>query len=938
MGNCKGKNSKESKSQMRGEAYRPTSSKPDTMQGQETGNVGDKLDNKNGNKEDAVVTNDKLPFVNSETLTKSETVLQGTSTNKSVSDTNGLKANDHMGKQDKKQLESDAIPEKPVEKPNKDVLSTENIKNNREEMNLNEVPTGISLKVPGSKSDDAEIDKPYLFSKGVPGEEPQTEDSGFTYKITGVKDPAPTDQSSSSHETVPTEKAIDEDKSSTTEDDKLQPENTSSDKLQPKNTPSDKSQPENAPSDNQQNNNDSTGYNRSKFSNPGDEQDKKMSKEMKEIDGKKKKKKKKKPDKYDPPPNANIQNYYGNVDVLNLGNGNVYMGKKEKEEEKVFSKGVPGGEPQTEDLGFTNKLTGIKDPASTDQISRSNEIVPTDNTIDEDKSLTKEVDNVPTEKASGNVSEPIVENRSNQSNELKNDSTEKPSDQFQPGNTPSYKLQPGNYPSDKLQPGNYPSDKLQPGNTPSDKLQSGNTPSDKLKPENAPSDNQQNNDDSTGYNSSKFSNPGDEQDEKMSKEMKEIDGKKRKKKKKKRDKYEPPPNANIQNYYGYVDVLNLGNDNVYMGKKEKEEEKDPIRPTTTCSLETMKVLTEVAKSVGYITGRIESGTCWRVGNDKIITAAHVVLGNINNTEDKTSNEKLLKTFDVDFDYISEKSQSFFKVEPRVLFMDESLDVAVLQLIPDDRKPFPPPLKKFYRLNPKKDEDKHIYLISHNKGIKKEVNSGIGIWNPTEKRMEDLERFCQKYGQQNGYIELDRKDRLVIQCEFVGGASGSPGIVIFNNVAHVVFVYIRGFPSFYYSKKFTGEQKRKYPSEKLLQQGVNIGDLFNTMSKKAVNLTLRNEIFPVEAKLEQTINQHQLAITGDKTSSNTNKTETPIDIVKGKMDNISSKSELKIIPISKGIVCTDQSENKIPDAASYKRLTSHVSVHGQTCMSSPEEDT
>ncbi|CAC5419694.1 unnamed protein product [Mytilus coruscus] len=741
MGNCQGKISKESKSQMRGEAYRPSDQQ--TKQEKETHNVGDKLDKKIGSEEDAEVTNGKTPFVNPETSSRTDSVLQGTNT--SVSDMNGLnmlKVNDNMEKQDQKQHEPEAsFPEKPVEISNKDGLliraDTENDKGKETKI---ESPTGILLdKVPGSQSDNAE--KSNLFSKGVLGEEPQTEDSGFT-----------------------------------------------------------------------------------------------------------------------------------------------------------------------------NILTGIKDPASTDQISRSNEIVSTDNAIDEDKSLTKEVDNVPTEKASGSVSEPTVENRSNQSNELKSDSTEKPSDQFQPGNTPS----------DKLQPGNYPSDKLQPGNTPSDKLQPGNTPSYKLQPENAPSDNQQNNDDSTGYNRSKFSYPGDEQDEKMSKEMKEIDGKKGKKKKKKRDKYEPPPNANIQNYYGYVDVLNLGNDNVYMGKKEKEEEKDPIRPTTICSLETMQVLTEVAKSVGYITGCIESGTCWRVGNDKIITAAHVVLGNIYDTDDKTTyNEKLLKTFEVDFDYISEKSQRFFKVEPRVLFMDESLDVAVLQLKPDNQKQFPPPLQKFYKLNPKKDEDKHIYLISHNKGIKKEVNSGIGIWNPTEKRMEDLERFCQKYGQQNGYIELDRKDRIVIQCEFVGGASGSPGIVIFNNVAHVVFVYIRGFPSFYYSKQFTGEKKRKYPSEKLLQQGVNIGDLFDTMSKKAVNLTLRNEIFPVEAKLEQTINQHQLAITGDKISSNTNKTETPIDIVKGKMDNISSKSEMK------GIVCTDQSEDKIPDAASYNRLMSHVSVPGQT---------
>ncbi|XP_063420905.1 myb-like protein V [Mytilus trossulus] len=332
MGNCKGKLSKESKNQMRGEAYRP--SKPDT-QGKETIHVEGKPVIKNDNGEDAVVINAKIPFVNPETPTKSESVMQGPNT--SVSDTNGLKESESTGKQDQKLHESDAFPEKPNEKQNKNVLSSANIENNSgEETNLKEAPpTGITLnKVPDYKSDDAEIEKPgYLFSQGCKGEEAQTEDSGFTDKITGLKVPLPTDQSSSSHDTVPTEKAKDEDKNLTKVDDnvptkkasgnvseptvenksnqsnehkddstektsdKLQPGSTPSDKLQSGNTPSDKLQLGNT-SDNQQNKNDSTGYNHSKFSNPCDEQDKKMSKEMKEIDGKKKKKKKKKPDKY----------------------------------------------------------------------------------------------------------------------------------------------------------------------------------------------------------------------------------------------------------------------------------------------------------------------------------------------------------------------------------------------------------------------------------------------------------------------------------------------------------------------------------------------------------------------------------------------------------------------------------------------------------------
>ncbi|CAC5365396.1 unnamed protein product [Mytilus coruscus] len=604
MGNCKGKISKESKSQMRREAYRPTSSKPDTMQGQETGNVGDKLDNKNGNKEDAVVINAKLPFVNPESQTKSETVLQGTGSNKSVSDTNGLKANDYMGKQDKKQNESNAIPEKPVEKPNKDVLSTENIKNNKgEETNFNEAPTSISLnKVPGSKSDDAEIDKPYLFSKGAPEEEPQTEDLGFTDKITGIQDSEPTDQSSSSHETVPTEKAIDEDKSSTTEDDKLQPGNTSSDKLQPKNTPSDKSQPENAPSDNQQNNDDSTGYNRSKFSNPGDEQDKKMSKEMKESDGQKRKKKKKKPDKYDPPPNAIIQNYYGHVDVLILGNDNVYMGKKEKKEEKV----------------------------------------------------------------------------------------------------------------------------------------------------------------------------------------------------------------------------------------------ETFQPTSTISALEMKVLLKVSESVGIFHGPGETGTCWRVGKDKVMTAAHVVKHNIWSTFHNFLNENKYKECYVDFNYNGKKSKDtdskyVFDIEKTVYFDPDTLDVAVLKLKRETHKEFPPPLESFKILDPEKNDDQHIYLIGHDKGDKLHINYGMGLWNPTEKRLKDLEKFfVRSMEKENGYKELDRKDRLVIQCKFVSGASGCPGVIIHEDKATVVLIYTEDFQIFILVKTF-GKKRREFPNERLLQQGVNIGPVFKSMTRNKMYL-------------------------------------------------------------------------------------------------------
>ncbi|XP_052091081.1 uncharacterized protein LOC127727978 isoform X2 [Mytilus californianus] len=459
-------------------------------------------------------------------------------------------------------------------------------------------------------------------------------------------------------------------------------------------------------------------------------------------------------------------------------------------------------------------------------------------------------------------------------------------------------------------------------------------------PNSAPSDGNNSNQQRTGEEEFAFpTNNECKKDEKgktdHNEEFKSKTKEKKKKKKDKTDKFVVQPGATVQ-YHENVGQLFVGCD-IGDVKHKKKKEKGGNTKAAIHSFETLNVLTEVAKSVGHIIGPKKSGTCWRVGDDKIITAAHVVVDNIWNQMIKTNFEQDLEKFRVDFEYISKESSSPFKVEPRVLFMNESLDVAVLQLKPDEKKQFPPPLKTFHVLNPEKDEDKQIYLISHNQSKQKEVNSGIGIWKPTEKRLQNLEKFCQQYGEENGYKGLDRKDRLVIKCDFVGGASGSPGIVILDSVAYVVLVYIRGFPSFYHNQQFSEEQKRTFPIDKLFQHGVNIGNLFDTMST-GVYIRLRNEIFPEEAlKLEQIKMQHQLAITGDKTSSNTDKTETSIDIVKGKMDNISSKSEMKI-PISEGTVCTDQNEDKILDAASYKRLTSHDSVPGQTYITSPVDDT
>ncbi|VDI17044.1 Hypothetical predicted protein [Mytilus galloprovincialis] len=272
---------------------------------------------------------------------------------------------------------------------------------------------------------------------------------------------------------------------------------------------------------------------------------------------------------------------------------------------------------------------------------------------------------------------------------------------------------------------------------------------------------------------------------------------------------------------------------------------------------------------------------------------------------------------VDFNYVDKNKRSsnaesdlnVFKIEPQVMYKNEVLDVAVLKLKREKNKNFPPPLDLFDSLDPEKDDDKEIYLIGHNKSDEKNFNFGIGLWTPTETKMKDMEKFCLEYGKPNGYIGLDRKDRLVIKCEFVSGASGCPGVVIYKDKAYVVLVYIRGFPDFYYSKQFPERKREEFPKERLLQQGVNIGSVFKTMTENTMNLGLRNEIFPHEANLEQQASgQNPYAIGGASSFQNEKN-------LKGQ------ETEKKS---GKGTTCTEgHSETAIPDSAKYNRQPSYA---------------
>jgi hypothetical protein len=204
---------------------------------------------------------------------------------------------------------------------------------------------------------------------------------------------------------------------------------------------------------------------------------------------------------------------------------------------------------------------------------------------------------------------------------------------------------------------------------------------------------------------------------------------------------------------------------------------------------------------------------------------------------------------IKFDYTGSgdcDESNIFEVEPEVLYHKETLDTAILRLKPNSKvDTFPPPFRRLHHfLIPAEDEDLTIYLIGHPGGSPLRVNLKVGLWNPTEKRMQLLETFCRDKGYEyEGYVELDKTERLVVKCQFNRGASGCPGVVVLDdNQVYLVTMFLKGFPDFYYRRLFKEEKKKMFPKSKLFQQGVNIRAIYEDLKKNPTYAHIFEDIF------------------------------------------------------------------------------------------------
>ena len=176
--------------------------------------------------------------------------------------------------------------------------------------------------------------------------------------------------------------------------------------------------------------------------------------------------------------------------------------------------------------------------------------------------------------------------------------------------------------------------------------------------------------------------------------------------------------------------------------------------------------------------------------------------------------------------------------PKIHFMDEDLDVVILELKPHKfaKVDFPPSIKHFGAI----DFSREIHLIGHPGGIHMKEDSHVF---PMPRNMETknfilgLEAWSRIFSpnHENYYSPLHDEQKILLHTTFDRGSSGSPGIHVKNSVAMVVLMLSGGVPSCFYDGTFTN-----IPHDKLVEYGVSMTDIRKKLLSE--NQKLCNTVF------------------------------------------------------------------------------------------------
>ncbi|KAK3594206.1 hypothetical protein CHS0354_030638 [Potamilus streckersoni] len=307
--------------------------------------------------------------------------------------------------------------------------------------------------------------------------------------------------------------------------------------------------------------------------------------------------------------------------------------------------------------------------------------------------------------------------------------------------------------------------------------------------------------------------------------------KKRRKKKSRRSHKDENPADKAPRHHNESDNNCLGN-----FRKINDE---------TDAIYNLRLVLKIAESVGIIRSPSVTGTGFRVGESYIMTARHVVMDIINSvprrleqpTEDRV---KILEdpTVYIDFDYELPDGHSYtpedrkthhFNFEPIICYENDVLDAVVLKLKHNNQAPgfnFPPKLVNFAET-----ENASLYFVGHNRGKIKEFDRSTPKENLTGKMFKKLQHWSMQHqvGSQikrPGYTGADNGSKVLFDCTFNKGASGSPGFIVskHDHMPYVVTMLLRGYPDWLYDDTVPQEEKITIPKEYIFEQGVCLTEI------------------------------------------------------------------------------------------------------------------
>ncbi|XP_033758811.1 uncharacterized protein LOC117341087 isoform X2 [Pecten maximus] len=299
---------------------------------------------------------------------------------------------------------------------------------------------------------------------------------------------------------------------------------------------------------------------------------------------------------------------------------------------------------------------------------------------------------------------------------------------------------------------------------------------------------------------------------------------------------------------GYYQGSNTEGEDSRAGPKPKKNAgalRKPINDTHDARI--VHTWKKAMDAVGFIEGPCCTGTGFRVGKDKILTAYHVAEGITRKEKHSEPDRSLLETDDVciKFNFLkgSDNLPTFYFEDE--LWGDKEMDFAVLQLRVKDKTTgacYPEGIKRFKHASPKNT----FALLGHPDGKPMQWDPNVRILesNEGEKRLKEMKTYwsSKPIGQKWGYPDSREERNVLFDCWVQHGASGSPGIEMASDGEPACsLMLIHGYPDFVFDKEKYQVVSDDHPY--MIEQGVTMEAIANKLSKLGkAHKKVKEEIF------------------------------------------------------------------------------------------------